>query len=438
MTIPQKLDDWQKEILEHDGNVLLCTGRQVGKTTVFSIKAGQYMINKPGSKIIVVSLTEDQAKLIISMILTYLERNPKARIARGRHKPTQNKITLKNGSQVIARPVGQTGDAVRGFTGDVLIIDEASGMNEYIFTASKPTLLTTAGQIWMCSTPRGKKGYFYEAFLNKQDRYKVFHISSEHVIKNRPISTSWTEKQQIEAIKFLAQEKEDLSEIRYGQEYLGLFLDELRQYFPDDLIQQTCILKRPPISRTDGNILGCDIARMGDDETTYEILNITDGKKIRHTQSIIRKKQYTSKTQQDIHDLDLIYNFNMIGIDAGSGSLGVGIYDNLMKIPRLKRKLRAMNNRAISIDPKSNKSQRIFKEDMYDNLLSMMEKGEILLLDDDNVIRSLKSIQIELSDNPNITKVKIWGDYSHITEGLIRAAWLAKKEKANKVFIFYI
>ena len=33
-------------------------------------------------------------------------------------------------------------------------------MPESVFTASKPTLLTTGGKIWMCSTPFGKTGYF--------------------------------------------------------------------------------------------------------------------------------------------------------------------------------------------------------------------------------------------------------------------------------------
>ena len=92
-----------------------------------------------------------------------------------------------------------------------------------------------------------------------------------------------------------------------------------------------------------------------------------------------------------------------------------------------------MNNRAISIEKEGRSKQKVFKEDMYDNLKSMMEKGELFLLDDDNIRLSLSSIQWEFVERKGITRVNIFGDYSHITEGLVRAAWLAKKEKINKI-----
>ena len=49
-----QLDKWQQEILDYDGNVLLCTGRQVGKTTVFALKAAKYLVSHKNSRIIVV------------------------------------------------------------------------------------------------------------------------------------------------------------------------------------------------------------------------------------------------------------------------------------------------------------------------------------------------------------------------------------------------
>lgn len=436
------LDDWQKRLLDIEDNMVLCTGRQVGKTTIMSIKSAEYMIQHPNSRIIIVSLTEDQAKLIIVMILDYLEKNYKKMIAKGKNKPTQNKVMLINGSSALARPVGTTGDAIRGFTGDILIIDEASRMPEMVWTASKPTLLTTAGKIWMCSTPHGKRGYFWEAFQNKHGRFEVFHINSEDVIKNRKVNDVWTETKRNEAIRFLEEERRDMSELQYGQEYLGLFLDELRQYFDDKTIERATILKRPENNLTNQEkYMGVDIARLGGDECAYEILTRRETI-IHHIESITRKNQLTTKTEQDILELDTKWNLGKIGIDAGSGSLGVGIFDHLIE-SRIKKKVIAMNNREISMDREGKKKQRIFKEDMYDNLRSMLEKGEIYLLDDDKVRLSLKSIQWEFY-NPNdaekgiTTKMRIFGSYSHITEALVRAAWLAKKEKINKLRISYI
>ena len=434
------LDDWQKEILNTEGNVLLCTGRQVGKTTIFAIKAAKRLLKKANQKIIVVSLTEDQAKLIIIMILDYLEKYYNEKIKKGKDKPTQNRIRTKNGSEVLARPVGTTGDAVRGFTGDVLIIDEASRMPELVWTASKPTLLTTAGEIWICSTPKGKQGMFYEFYLNKEQRFKVFHISSEEVIKNRPIRAGWTEEKREKAINFLKQERADMSELEYGQEYLGLFLDELRQFFPDELIAKVCTAKRPEQMPQDDLYLGADIARYGGDECSYEIIyrkEKRDKEYFKHIENITKKEQPTTKTEQDILDLNKKFNLNKIGIDAGAGSLGVGIYDRFQENPETSRKVIAMNNRQISVNRNENK-QRLFKEDMYDLLLSAMEKGEIELLDDEDVRISLKSVQWELTNDKGITKVRIFGTYTHIAEGLVRAYYLAKKEKSLNLKIYYI
>lgn len=424
------LDDWQKDIIEEDGNVLLCTGRQVGKTMTLSHKAGKYMIEHPNTNIIVVSLTEDQAQLIIIMILDFLERTDKGKIHKGKKKPTKSTITLTNGSKVIARPVGNTGDSVRGFTGDILIVDEASRMPELMWIAAKPTLLTTGGKIWMCSTPHGKTGYFYECFINKNNRFKVFHISSEEVIKNRPVSEGWTKERKEASIKILEEEKEDMSELRYSQEYLGLFIDDLRRYFSDELINRVCTLERPSTIKKDQVYsLGVDIARMGDDDSTFEILRRMENNQLIHVESVVTRKTLTTQTERQILNLDKLYDFQHIYLDAGSGSLGVGIFDHLLDNEQTKRKVVAINNRARPLDRFKSKS-RLLKEDLYDNLLMLMEKNQIRLLDDDNIRASLRSIQYEFTKDES-NQVKIFGNFSHIVEGLIRAAWIVKEKNLN-------
>jgi hypothetical protein len=435
------LDDWQKELLAHKGNLLLCTGRQVGKTTIFSRKICKRMLEKPNQRIIVISLTEDQAKLMIVMVIDFLERSYKSQIKQNQRYTNQTKVTLKNGSQVLARPVGTTGDAVRGFTGDVLVIDEASRMPELVFEASKPTLLTTGGEIWMCSTPFGKQGYFYECYLNKNKRFKVFHISSEEVIYNRAIKGGWTEEKRQRAIEHLESEKADMTSIHYGQEYLGLFMDDLRRFYSDELIEQALILKRPGIKPNYDNYLGVDIARMGGDKTTYEGLHVKNADK--HNLRVIQIEHHQEDHKPTTHTENRIITefaprYDKIGIDAGSGSLGVGVYDHLLQNPITRRKVIAMNNRTISMDKDGKKLQKIMNEDFHDNLKSMMEHGEIFLLDDDEIKASFRSIQIELiKKDDQITNIKIHGRDSHIVEGIKRAAWLAKKEKSLNFRIDY-
>lgn len=432
-----ELDDWQKEVLEYDGDFVLCTGRQVGKTTIMAIKAAEFMIKKPGSKGIIVSLTEDQAKLIIVMILDYLEKNYKKEIAKGKDKPTQNKIMLKNKSSVLARPVGNTGDAVRGFTGDFLIIDEASRMPELAFTAGLPVLLTTGGQIWMCSTPHGKQGYFYESFVNKAGQFRVWHISSEEVIDKRTINESWTEMKRAKAMKHLADRKQTMSQLEYGQEYMGLFLDDLQQFFPDELIRACMKARRPQtIDRTKTHYIGVDIARMGDDETTFEILKKVNDKKLIQVENQIFKKTLLTETAKRLLNMDELYDFRRIYVD--DEGIGIGVFDILISEDRTKRKVEALRNSRKVIDYKEDRKKKLLKSDLYQNLLRLMEKGEIDLLEDDVIFQSFKSVMYEFTtDKKGQPFMRIFGNYTHIVEGLIRAAWCVKDKSLN-IFIDYI
>ena len=82
--------------------------------------------------------------------------------------------------------------------------------------------------------------------------------------------------------------------------------------------------------------------------------------------------------------------------------------------------------------------KKLLKVDLYNNLLSLMEKGKISLMDKDDVFLSLKSIQYEhFTEGTLAGTMKIYGDYSHIVEGLIRAAWCVK-DKHLKLSISYM
>ena len=86
-------------------------------------------------------------------------------------------------------------------------------------------------------------------------------------------------------------------------------------------------------------------------------------------------------------------------------------------------------NNASRIYDTEDHTRRIVKEELYNNLKKLMERGEIKLLDDDEVKASLRSIQAE--HHKDTGKLHIWGSYSHITEGIIRAAWCSKSKELN-------
>jgi hypothetical protein len=157
------LDNWQKEFLAYEGDKLLCTGRRVGKTYIMARGAIDRMLKKKTS-VIIFSLTEEQAMLILAMAKEYLLSASPGSMKKKNTDTNKKTITLKNGSIMRCRPAGDTGDSGRGFEADILIVDEASRMGKFFWIAVRPIILMTAGEVWLGSTPYGKQGYFWEAF----------------------------------------------------------------------------------------------------------------------------------------------------------------------------------------------------------------------------------------------------------------------------------
>jgi len=437
-----KLDDWQKEVLTHKGDLGLCTGRRVGKTYILSRKAIDHMVEY-GKPIIVVSLTEDQAMIIIQMALQYARETYPKLIGKGKYKPTLKTLTIirdKKPVKMISRPVGNTGDATRGFEGGVLIVDEASRMPRLFWIAALPVLLTCAGEIWMCSTPFGKQGYFWERFnesvnlKSENARFKFFYQNTEEVIEKRGISESWTEEQREGALKILKEDKQDMSELEYGQEYQGLFLDELRQFFSDEWIENVCTLAQNPevISSPSGAnsgrdlFLGVDVGRIND-PSTFEILDGTNEDNITQIYHDEKRKIAIPETFEEIRRMERRYSFNRIGVD--SGGMGAGVLDLLLRDEDTKRKSEGLDN-ATKIISDDDKERPALKEDMYVDLHTKGEINKIKLFKNFEIMASLKSIQYEYLEK----RMKIFGNNSHAVEGIIRANWLIKS-KGLKPFI---
>ena len=418
------LDPWQIQYIyktpPNQSCFLLC-GRQVGKTTAMSIKAVELCVKhfKKGDLILINSITEKQAYHLLAKALIYAKAlYPKLIITKGADKPTKHKLMFKNKTGILCYAAGETGEGLRGFTIKKLMSDEGSRMSEEYFIAVSPMMSVISGSRDIASTPAGKLHtdgtikYFYKCSTDK--KFKKFYVSAEDCPRH-------TEE-------FLADEKERLSRLAYAQEYLAIFTDELRRIFDEDWVKKVCVLKRREEKRINRDyFLGVDVAAMGEDESTFEILDGTHREAIEQVENITTKKTRTTDTTNKILFLNKHYDFRQIGVD--SGGLGVGVCDQLVLDDDVKRKVVELNNASRvyerygdGIEVKERK-KKLLKEDMYFTLQAMGENGEIKLLDDDEVKESLASIQHD--------EGKIFGFAAHIAEGLIRAARLAKSKSLN-------
>ena len=431
-----QLDKWQQEILAcKDKRILLCKGRQIGGTFTFARKCAERLVSQPGCRIIVASITEDQAELVIAMVLIHLEEHYNALlISKGLKRPTKSKLNLTNNSQITSRPVGDTGNSVRGFTGNVLYLNEASRMPEFVFEAAKAILLTTGGDIWIDSTPFGTDTFFHKSFLNKK-RWTVFYHTSEDVMKNRPISESWTETQRVEAIQMLKEEKEDMTKLQYQQEYLGLFVGGIQRFLDDDLINKRLNIPTDEKYIGEGDkFQGIDIARLGGDETVM-VSGIRIKDKIYQIDIDIPEGQKLTDTARLIIHKDKIINHKKIYMD--DGGLGVGVFDILYEHPQTKNKVIGLNNASRELGKSYNKGKEKIRKktllgtDMAMHFKMMMENGLINLIDDLRIKQSLMSIQCDVSEG----KLRIYGNYDHIFEALKRLAHCTKDKSLN-IYIY--
>ena len=437
------LDSWQKEFLEHDGDKILCTGRQVGKSLICARDAGEWAVKHSKKTILMIAPTERQSYALFQRTLNYLfETYPKAVVVKGKNKPTSERFFLTNGTVVYCLPTGERGIGIRFLTIDRLYGEEASRIPEDVWTAVIPMLLTTGGSTILLSTPHGKQGEFYRVWSNKDSAYNSFRrfsIDSEKVVSERKICATWTTLQRTKALEKIEQAKARFSKKMFMQEYMGEFVEDLFRWFTDEWIASACTQKRRERIYEDpetNHFMGVDIARMGEDDIVYAIGD-RRSKIIIQVESIIERKKLTTETEGKIRLLAQRYNCRMVYIDAGSGTLGVSIMDHLLRT-ELKKRVKDINNakRILEYDEDRNPIFiKLQKEDLYDNLRALGEQSRIRLLDDDDIKYSLASIQYEYVVKPGQpTRLKIWGDYAHIAEALTRLAQCVKE----KIFNYHI
>ena len=101
---------------------------------------------------------------------------------------------------------------MRGFSAvSLMLIDEASRVPDAVYRALRPMLAVGGGDLWLLSTPFGKRGFFYEAWEHGGDRWARFRL---------PVD----ECGRIPA-DFVEDERRELGDLWFRQEYLCEFLD---------------------------------------------------------------------------------------------------------------------------------------------------------------------------------------------------------------------
>jgi hypothetical protein len=196
------LDGWQRRLLRSDADrVILNCCRQSGKSTMGGVLALHRALLRPASLVLILAPAERQAKELFGKVA-------EAYRALGHPIPAESYrklgVELANRSRIEALP--GTEKTIRGFSGaDLLIVDEASRVDDALYYAVRPMLAVSGGRMVMLSTPWGKRGVFYEAWTSPEewDRYEVAaaacpRIFEEFLEEERRALPSWVFRQEYE------------------------------------------------------------------------------------------------------------------------------------------------------------------------------------------------------------------------------------------------
>jgi len=223
------LDQWaQKVMMSPARYVIENVSRQAGKSTCAAAMATHQAVFFPGSLVLVVSPTLRQSGELQRKAMRFYDLVDPDRI--GLAEDTKLSIQLKNKSRIIALP-GQE-DNLRGYSAPALIIeDEASRVKDALHVAIRPMLATNQGRLILLSTPNGKTGHFHKIWIEGGPEWLKIKVNANEISR---ISK-----------EFLDNERLNMSEGQYLQEYFNQFQDAEGAVFSSDLFKS---LANPALS----------------------------------------------------------------------------------------------------------------------------------------------------------------------------------------------
>ncbi len=216
-------DPVQERILTSTSKrLLLNLCRQAGKSTTASILAlHQSLYSAPATVVLVSPSMQQSVELFrkIHSMWENLENAPEA------EQESLTRMQLSNGSRIISYPGNEK--TVRGLSANLVLADEASRIPDELRAAVTPMLATKAdGRFVAMSTPAGKRGWFYESWMQSEGWEKISVRASE-VARISP--------------DFLKEELAALGPLRFAEEYECQFIDSDTSAFSSELIEQVLV-----------------------------------------------------------------------------------------------------------------------------------------------------------------------------------------------------
>jgi len=213
-------DPWQRDVLRSTASrMLLNCSRQLGKRSTTATLAVWTALYDPGALVLLLSPSLRQSQELFRKCLDCYRAVDRPVPA---FAESALRLELENGSRIVSLP--GTEGAIRGFSAvRLLIVDEAARVEDSLYLSVRPMLAVSAGRLIALSTPFGTRGWWYEAWrgIEPWERYEVPATMCPRIPP-----------------AFLAEERRNMGEWWFEQEFMCRFMDAQTQMFTRDEVDR--------------------------------------------------------------------------------------------------------------------------------------------------------------------------------------------------------
>jgi len=345
--------------------------RQIGKSILLENILLKCAVERPRTFSMAVSPTLNQSRKIYEEIVTAVEDTCFFK----KKNDTLLEISFKNHSK-IRFASGEQRDALRGYTiSGVLVIDEAAYQMDDIFYMLLPMVDVRKAPIVMASTPRFRKGFFYDNYILGlgDNRRTVFSYD----INKYDTSNLLTP----EKLEFY---RKTLPKNQFKTEYLGEFLDADSVVFGDFT---KCISNDFDVTNK-SYYYGIDWGTgSGKDYTAISILN---SKKQMVDLYYFNDKDETSTIDYIVNTVASKYPPTKVTVELNSiGSIFYGLLNKKLKEAKIKCTVEGF----ITTNPSKNK--------LVNNLQVAFQNQSIQILSNEELVNQISMYEAKVNSKTN-------------------------------------
>ena len=397
-------DPWQAEVLEDISKyprVSVKSGQGVGKTALEAGLVLWFLTFRPYSRVVATAPTRQQ---LYDVLWAEIDKWRSDCLLKDYIKWTKTKVYI-DGEESRWFATAKTAtkpENMQGFHEDhmLFIVDEASGIDDRIMEAILGTLTGTDNHLLLCGNPTKTSGTFYDSHTRDAELYRRHTVSS--------MDSSRTNRENMESMIKKYGWDSNVVRVRIRGEFPS---QEDDTFISSEAINQCTdrLYELPEGKGMPFVIIGCDVARFGDDETIIyrnfkgrcklvrhrrgQDLMATVGDLVREYKRIREEfPEYTGKVFVNIDDT----------------GLGGGVTDRLREVKQ-EQKLNKLYVIPINAAEKIETDTAAGKEsaehynnlttDMWANMKELLEHREIVIPDDGETVAQLSCRKYRMASN---------------------------------------